>query len=149
MRVRSSLKVAALQWTLVAAVIHPCLLAVLSMLKAWRGWIDQDGRRRSWTKEGSIKFPVALQSMRAVAATVLNLYCSQMGNQIAYSDLSATSTEAMTEEEGDIATPSCSKKTPLLFHWHQWRVGGDKATQQAFSPFLPILSCISQVLLPP
>ena len=66
MRVRSSLKVVALQWTLVTAVIHPCLLAVLSMLKAWRGWIDLDGRRRSWTKEGSIKFPVALQSMRVL-----------------------------------------------------------------------------------
>ena len=103
-----------------AAVIHPCLLAVLLMLKAWRGWIDLDGRRRSWTKEGSIKFPVALQSMRAMAAMVLNLYCSQMGNRIAHSDLSATSTEAMTEEEGDVATPSCSKNMPLLFHWHQW-----------------------------
>ena len=52
-----------------------------------------------------MKFPVALQSTRAVVTTVLFLYCSQMGNQIARLDLFATSTEAMTEEE-DIVTTS-------------------------------------------
>ena len=75
MRARSSSKAAALQWTWVAAVIYPCLLAVPLMLKAWRGGIDQDRRRRHWTREGLIKFPVAPQSMRAVVAMVLTPYC--------------------------------------------------------------------------
>ena len=74
------------------------------MLKAWRGGIGRDGRR-CWMREGSMKFPVALQSTRAVVAMVLTPYCSQMGNQIAHSDLFATSTEVMTEEE-DIVTTS-------------------------------------------
>ena len=52
-----------------------------------------------------MKFPVAPQSTRVVVATVLAPYCSRMGNQIAHSDLFATSTEAMTEEE-DVVTAS-------------------------------------------
>ena len=46
--------------------------------------------------EGSMKFLVAPQSIRAVVTTVLVLYCRQMGNRIAHSDWLATSTEAMT-----------------------------------------------------
>ena len=38
-------------------------------------------------REGSMKFPVAPQSMRAVVAMVLAPYCSRMGNWIARSDL--------------------------------------------------------------
>ena len=55
-------------------------------------------------REGSMKFPVAPQSMRAVVATVLAPYCSRMGNCIAHSAWFATSTEAMTEEEDVVAT---------------------------------------------
>ena len=58
--------------------------------------MGQDGRRRRWTREGSMKFPVAPQSIRAVVTTVLVLYCRRMGNRIARSDWLATSTEAMT-----------------------------------------------------
>ena len=65
-----------------------------------------------------MNFPVAPQSTRAVAAMVLDLYCRQMGNRIACSDLFATSTEVMTEEEGDVAAPSYSKKMLLPFHQH-------------------------------
>ena len=79
-RVRSSSKMAALQWTLVAAVTHPCLLVVPSTLKAWRGWIGRDGRKRRWSREGLIKFPVAPQSTKAVVATVLAPYCRQTGS---------------------------------------------------------------------
>ena len=78
------------------AVIHPCLLTVPSTLKACRGWMGRDGRRRHWTREGSMKFPVAPQSIKVVVATVLILYCRRMGNQIARSDWLATSTEVMT-----------------------------------------------------
>ena len=73
-KVKSSLKAEALQWTLVAAVIRPCLLTVPSTLKACRGWMGRDGRRRCWTREGSMKFPVAPQSIRVVVVTVLILY---------------------------------------------------------------------------
>ena len=48
--------------------------------------MGQDGRRRWRTREGSIKFLVALQSMRAVVTTVLTLCCRWMGNRIAHSD---------------------------------------------------------------
>ena len=85
-RVKSSSKAEALQWTLVVAMIRPCLLTVPSTLKACRGWMGQDRRRRRWTREGSMKFPVAPQSIRAVVTSVLVLYCSRMGNQIARSD---------------------------------------------------------------
>ena len=95
-KVKSSSKAEALQWTLVVVVIRPCLLTVLSTLKACRGWMGRDGRRRHWMREGLMKFPVAPQSIRAVVATVLVLYCTRMGNQIARSDWLATSTEAMT-----------------------------------------------------
>ena len=46
-------------------------------------------------REGSMKFLVAPQSIRAVVMMVLILYCRQMGNQIARSDWLATSTEAI------------------------------------------------------
>ena len=66
---------------------------------------DQSGWKEEALDKGSMKFPVALQSTRAVVAMVLTPYCSQMGNRIAHSDLFATSTEVMTEEE-DIVTTS-------------------------------------------
>ena len=62
-------------------------------------------------REGSIKFPVAPQSMRAVVVTVLALYHNLIGNCKALSDLLATITEAMSREEEDITTSSCFKKT--------------------------------------
>ena len=142
---KSSLNIAAWQWTQVTVVIHPCLLVVLSTLNAWRGGIGQDIRRRHWTREGSMKFPVAPQSMRAMVATVLTPYCSRMGNQIAHSDLFATSTEAMTEEEDVVATP-CSKKTLRLFCWLPQQVGEVVTTCRVSSLFPPILSHISQGL---
>ena len=104
MKDRSSSKVVAWQWTRVAVVIHPCLLAVPSTLNAWRGGIGRDGRRRHWMREGLMKFPVAPQSMRAVVAMVLTPYCSRMGNCIAHSAWFATSTEVMTEEADVVAT---------------------------------------------
>ena len=90
-----------------------------------------------------MKFPIAPQSTRAVVAMVLALYCSQMGNQIAHSDLSATSTEAITEEE-DIVTTSCSKKTLCLFHWLPLPVGEVITTHQVSFLFLQALSHIFQ-----
>ena len=71
MRDKSSSKAVALQWTQVAVVICPSLFGVLSMFKAWRGGIDCKGRRRRLAREGSIKFPVAPQSTRAVVTMVL------------------------------------------------------------------------------
>ena len=73
MRDRSSSKAVAWQWTRVAAVICPCLFGVLSMFRAWRGDIGHEGRRRQLMREGSMKFPVAPQSTRAVVTTVLTL----------------------------------------------------------------------------
>ena len=78
----------------------------------------QEGRRRWLTREGSIKFPVALQSMRVVVVTVLALYHNLIGNHKARSDLLATITEAISREEEDITTSSCFKKTAPRFHWH-------------------------------
>ena len=86
MRDRSSSKAVALQWTQVAAVIRPCLFGVPSSFKAVRGGIDRKGRRRRLTREGSIKFPVAPQSMMAVVTTVLALCLRRIGNWIALSD---------------------------------------------------------------
>ena len=69
-------------------------------------------------REGSIKFPVAPQSMRAVVVTVLALYRNLIGNCKAHLDLLATITEAMSREEEDITASSCFKKTAPQFHWH-------------------------------
>ena len=54
-------------------MIRPCLLVVPLTLKACRGGIAREGKRRRPTREGSIKFPVAPQSMRAVVVMVLAL----------------------------------------------------------------------------
>ena len=109
--------------------------------------MDLDRRRRHQMREGLIKFPVALQSTRAVVTTVLTLYCREIGNQIARSDLFATSTEAIMEEE-DIVTASCSKKMVCLSHWRLQRVGGGITTQQVSFPSSPILSDTFLSLLP-
>ena len=85
-------------------MIRPCLLTVPSTLKACKAGMGREGRRRQPTREGSIKFPVAPQSMRAVVVTVLALYRSLMGNRKARSDLLATITEAMSREEEDVTT---------------------------------------------
>ena len=69
-------------------------------------------------REGSIKFPVAPQSMRAVVVMVLALYRSLIGNRKARLDLLATITEAISREEEDVTTSSCFKKTAPWFHWH-------------------------------
>ena len=69
-------------------------------------------------REGSIKFPVAPQSMRVVVVTVLALYHSLIGNRKARLDLLATITEAISREEEDITTSSCFKKTVPWFHRH-------------------------------
>ena len=92
----------------------------------------REGRRRRPTRDGSIKFLVALQSMRAVVVTVLPLYRSLMGNRKARSDLLATITEAMSREEEDVTASSCFKKTAPRFHRH-----------------LPSLLHVSLSLLPP
>ena len=68
-----------------------------------------------------------------------------MGNRIACSDLFATSTEAMTEEE-DIVTTFCSKKTLCLFCQHPQLIGGVIITQQISFLFPLILLCIFQDL---
>ena len=86
MRDKSSSKATAWQWTCVAAVIFPCLFRVPLMFRAWRGGIDHEERRRHLMREGSMKFLVAPQSMRAVVTTVLALCHRRMGNQIARSD---------------------------------------------------------------
>ena len=69
-------------------------------------------------REGSIKFPVAPQSMRAVVVTVLALYHNLIGNRKARSDLLATITEAISKEEEDVTTSSCFKKTAPQFRRH-------------------------------
>ena len=97
--------------TVVAVVICPCLLTVPSTLKACRAGMGRAGRRRRLTREGSIKFPVAPQSIRAVVVTVLALYRSLMGNRKAHLDSFAIITEAMSREEEDVTTSSCFKKT--------------------------------------
>ena len=130
------------------AVIFPCLLTVPSTLKACKAGIDREGRRRRLMREGSIKFPVAPQSMRAVVVTVLALYHSLMGNRKARSDLLATITEAMSREEEDVTTSSCFKKTAPRFRQHLSRFGGGIVTQRVSFPSLPSLSRIS-LSLPP
>ena len=130
-----------------AAVIRPCLLVVLSTLKACRGGMAQEGRRRRSTREGSIKFTVAPQSMRVVVVTVLALYRSLMGNHKARSDLLATITEAMSREEEDVTTSSCFKKTALRFCRHLLRFARGVITQQV--SFLSLLSLSRISLSPP
>ena len=76
---------------------------------------------------------------------VLTLYCSRMGNQIACSDLFATNTEAMTEEE-DVVTASCSKKMLRLFCQLLWQVREVVTTHQISFPFLSTLLHISRDL---
>ena len=132
----------------VAAVICPCLLTVLSTLKACRGGMAQEGRRRWLTREGSMKFPVALQSMRAVVVTVLALYHSLIGNCKGCSDLLATITEAISREEEDITTSSCFKKTAPRFCQHLPQSAGGITTQRVFFLSPPSLSHISLSLLP-
>ena len=121
-------------------MIHPCLLTVPSTLKACKAGIDREGRRRRLTREGSIKFPVAPQSMRAVVVTVLALYRSLMGNRRARSDLLATITEAISREEEDVTTSSCFKKTVPRFRRRLPRFAGDVITQRV--SFLSLLSLL-------
>ena len=108
----------------------------------------REGRRRRLTREGLMKFPVALQSMRAVVVTVLALYCSLMGNRKARSDLLATITEAILREEEDVTMSSCFKKTALHFRWHLLRFAGGVITQRVSFLSLPSLSHTSVSLLP-
>ena len=131
------------------AVIRPCLLTVPSTLKACKAGIDREGRRRRSTREGSIKFPVAPQSMRAVVVTVLALYCSLMGNRRAHSDLLATITEAISREEEDVTASSCFKKTALRLRRRLSRLSRGVITQRV--SFLSLLSLlhISSSLPPP
>ena len=110
--------------------------------------MGREGRRRRLTREGSIKFPVAPQSMRAVVVTVLALYRSLMGNRKAHSDLLATITEAISREEEDVTTSSCFKKTALRFHRRLPRFVRGVITQRVSFPSLPSLSHIS-LSLPP
>ena len=133
----------------VAAVIRPCLLTVLSMLKACRAGMGREGRRRQLTREGLIKFPVAPQSMRAVVVTVLALYRSLMGNRRAHSDLLATITEAMSREEEDVTMSSCFKKTAPRFRRHLPRFARGIITQRVSFLSPPSLSHISLSLSPP
>ena len=134
---------------MVAAVIRPCLLTVLSMLKACRDGMVCEGRRRWLTREGSIKFPVALQSMRAVVVTVLALYHNLIGNRKARSDLLATITEAISREEEDVMTSSCFKKTAPRFRRHLLQSARGIITQRVSFLSPPSLSHISLSLPPP
>ena len=130
-------------------MIRPCLFAVPSTLKACSGGMVREGKRRRLTREGSMKFPVAPQSMRAVVVTVLALYCSLMGNHKARSDLLATITEAISREEEDITTSSCFKKTAPQFCQHLPRSARGVTTQRV-SFLSPLdLSHISLDLHPP
>ena len=132
----------------VAAVICPCLLTVPSMLKACKAGMGREGRRRRLMREGSIKFPVALQSMRAVVVMILALYRNLIGNHRARSDLLATITEAISREEEDITTSSCFKKTVLRFRRHLPRSVRGIITQQVSFLSPPSLLHISSSLPP-
>ena len=133
----------------VAAVICPCLLTVPSTLKACRGGMVQEGRRRWLTREGLIKFPVAPQSMRAVVVMVLALYRNLIGNCKAHSDLLATITEAISREEEDVMMSSCFKKTAPRFRRHLPQSARGITTQWVSFLSLPGLSHISLSLPPP
>ena len=100
-------------------------------------------------REGSIKFLVAPQSMRAVVVMVLALYHSLMGNRKARSDLLATITEAMSREEEDVTTSSCSKKTAPRFCRHLPRFANGVITQRVSFLSPPSLLHISLSLPPP
>ena len=130
-------------------MICPCLLTVPSMLKACRGGMVREGRRRCLTREGSMKFPVAPQSMRAVVVTVLALYRSLMGNRKARSDLLATITEAISREEEDVTASSCFKKTAPRFRRFLPRFVRGVITQQVSFLSPPRFLHISSSLLPP
>ena len=108
----------------------------------------REGRRRWRTREGSIKFPVALQSMRAVVVTVLALYRSSIGNRKAHLDLLATITEAISREEEDVMMSSCFKKTASRFRWHLPQSARGITTQRVSSLSLPSLLHISSSLPP-
>ena len=95
-----------------------------------------------------MKFPVALQSMRAVVMMVLALYRNLIGNCKARSDLLATITEATLREEEDVTTSSCFKKTAPRFRWRLLQSVGGVTTQQVFFLSPPSLSHISLSLLP-
>ena len=123
-------------------MIRPCWLIVLSMLKAWRDGIGREGRRSQSTREESMKFPVALQSMRVVVVTVLALYCSRMGNCRARLDILATITEAMLREEEDVTASSCFKKTAPWSHRHLLQFARGITTQQVSFLFPPNFSHI-------
>ena len=133
----------------VAAVIRPCLLTVPLTLKACRGGMAQEGKRRRPTREGLIKFLVAPQSMRAVVVTVLALYHSLIGNRKAHSDFWATITEAMSREEEDITTSSCFKKTVPRLRRHLPQSARGVTTQRVSSLSPLSLSHISLSLPPP
>ena len=111
--------------------------------------MGQEGRRRRLTREGSIKFPVVPQSMRAVVVTVLALYRSLMGNRKAHSDLLATITEAMSREEEDVTSSSCFKKTAPRFRRHLPRFARGVITQWVSFLSPPSLLHISSSFPPP
>ena len=67
-------------------MIRPCLFGVPLTFRAWRGGIGREGRRRRLMRDGSMKFPVAPQSMRVVVTTVLAPCLRQIGNWIARLD---------------------------------------------------------------
>ena len=101
------------------------------------------------TREGSIKFPVAPQSMRAVVVMVLALYHSLIGNRSARSDLLATITEAILREEEDVTASSCFKKTAPRFRRHLLQFARGVITQWVSFLSLPSLLHISLSLPPP
>ena len=106
--------------------------------------------RRSWlTREGSMKFPVAPQSMRVVVVTVLARYHNLIGNRKALLDLLATITKAISREEEDITTSSCFKKTAPRSCWHLPRFVRGAITQWVSFLSPPSLSHISLSLPPP
>ena len=100
-------------------------------------------------REGSMKFPVAPQSMRAVVVMVLTLYHNRMGNHKACSDLLAMITEAMSRGEEDVTVSSHSKKTVPWFHQHLPRSARGVTTQQVSFLFPPVPSHISTTPCPP
>ena len=101
------------------------------------------------TREGSIKFPVAPQSMRVVVVTVLALYRSLMGNRKARSDLLATITEAMSRKEEDVTASSCFKKTAPRLRRRLSRFAKGVITQRVSFLSPPSLLHISSSLPPP
>ena len=109
----------------------------------------REGRRRWLTREGSIKFPAAPQSMRAVVVTVLAQYHNLIGNRKALSDLLAMITEAILREKEDVTMSSCFKKTVPWSRQHLPRFVRGVITQQVSFLSPPSLSHISLSLPPP